>query len=420
MLPKKNLFYEWNHEGQPGTALLKREIQVNDETLRDGIQASGIKYPTFEEKIEIINLMVALGIDSACIGFPASGSAMMEDLEGIIHHIQANGLHLNIACAARTVEADIAPIVQLSQKFGISIDANIFVGSSPIRQYVEGWDKSYIVRLVKEALTFAGRHNLPICFITEDTTRSRPDDLREIYLTGIEYGAYRICLCDTVGYAEPEGVVRLVSYMKSILNEEKVDKDILLDWHGHNDRGLALANALTALAAGVDRVHATGLGIGERAGNTSMEQLLVNLKLSGLKETDLLKLKAYCLAVSRGCGVQIPFNLPIMGAKVFTTASGVHAAAILKAKKKNNLFLADRVYSGVPAAELGFEQEIDIGPLSGKSNFSYLLEKHNIHNEELLEEIYAKNRSSRTSLSISEIDQILKKHAGKEVKVDND
>lgn len=404
---EKQFFYPWNGEA------LRREtgtIEINDETLRDGIQASGIKYPTLENKIKMVRLMAELGIDTACIGFPASGSAMMRDLEGIVRFVRQDNLAIKLACAARTVEQDIALIVDLSQTLGVAIDANIFIGSSPIRQYVEDWDMDHMLLLVKRSLAFARQQQIPVCFITEDTTRSRPEDLRRLYMEAVEGGAYRICLCDTVGYATPGGTARLVEFIRSVLEESGYGGRVLIDWHGHNDRGLALANALAALDAGVDRLHATALGIGERTGNTSMEQLLIHLKLEGLKPVNLLKLTEYCRTVRRACGIKISTNFPVLGSRIFSTASGVHAAAILKARKLDNQWLADRVYSSIPAGELGLEQKIEMGPMSGKSNFRCFLEKHSIEDDELLNEMFAETRQKGSPLSRRELRRMFEKY----------
>ncbi|MCU0288839.1 MAG: 2-isopropylmalate synthase, partial [Acidobacteria bacterium] len=294
--------------------------------------------------------------------------------------------------------------IRLSQRFGIPIDANIFVGCSPIRQYVEEWDIQHILKLVKNSVSYAVKNNLPVCFITEDTTRSNPNDLGKIYQTAVECGAYRLCIADTVGYIIPQGVRNLIRFVKSVL--VKCGKTILLDWHGHNDRGLALANALTALEEGVNRLHATALSIGERTGNTSMEQLLMNLKLLGLREFDSTKLRYYTILVSEACGFPIPINQPIVGDKAYTTATGVHAAAIIKAKKMNDDWLADRIYSSIPAQELGLNQKIEIGPMSGKANVKYFLEQNNINDPRLVDWILSKTKSKGESLTDGELSRI--------------
>ncbi len=402
---KETLLYPWNKKGNDA---FPRHFEINDETLRDGIQASGIQQPSLPQKLEMIQCMHDLGIDAACIGFPIAGPAMIKDLEGMIRYIQENDLKLRIACAARTVENDIAPIAELSQKFGISIDANVFVGSSPIRQVVEHWDINHILELVKNAVSFGVKNNIPVTFITEDTTRSKPEDIKVIYETAVEHGADRVCICDTVGYATPEGTKELVKFVKGFLDSH--DKEFPLDWHGHNDRGLGLCNAMAALEAGVKRVHATGLGIGERTGNVSMEQLLINLKLMGIRDFDPIRLRDYCHLISDSCDVPIPGNWPVVGGKAFATSTGVHAAAIIKAQKMNDQWLADNIYSSIPAGELGLEQLIEIGPLSGKSNVKYVLHRHNIEDEALADAIYDETKKKGKNLSHEEMTLLFKKY----------
>jgi 2-isopropylmalate synthase len=151
---------------------------------------------------------------------------------------------------------------------------------------------------------------------------------------------------------------------------------VKIDWHGHRDRGMGLINCLAAIEAGVDRVHGTALGVGERVVNAEMDLLLVNLKLLGTHRHAITSLPAYCRLVADAVGVPIPVNYPVLGADAFRTGTGVHAAAIIKAKKKGHAWLADRVYSSVPAQELGLEQKIEISPMSGLANVKYWLETH--------------------------------------------
>lgn len=182
---------------------------------------------------------------------------------------------------------------------------------------------------------------------------------------------------------------------------------VRLDWHGHCDRGFAVANSMAALVAGADCAHATALGIGERVGNTQMDQMLVNLKLMEVTPwatQDLTRLKEYCQAVSRATGIPIPANYPIVGEDAFRTATGVHAAAVIKAFKKNDIELANAVYSGVPAHVFGMEQTIDIGPMSGKSNVLFWLEHRGLAApENVVDAIYQRAKASDHTLSEAEI-----------------
>jgi 2-isopropylmalate synthase len=189
--------------------------------------------------------------------------------------------------------------------------------------------------------------------------------------------------------------------------------DVKLDWHGHNDRGLAVPNALAALEAGVHRLHACGLGVGERVGNTSMDLLLLNLKLMGWFEHDLSRLVEYVRKVSGSTKVAIPVNYPLSGSDAFRTATGVHAAAIIKAQQKGNTWLADRVYSGVPAGEFGLEQVIEVGHMSGMSNVKYWLNHRGLEvTDEVVQKVLQKAKASSWTLSEKEILKVVKPASG--------
>jgi 2-isopropylmalate synthase len=309
-------------------------------------------------------------------------------------------------CAARTVIADIRPIAEISQKVGIAIEACTFIGSSPIRQYTEDWSLEMMLRATEEAVTFAVGEGLPVMYVTEDTVRAHPDTLRQLFETAIRSGASRLCLCDTVGHATPEGARALVRWTKRLVAELGVD--VAVDWHGHQDRGLGVINTIAAVEAGADRVHATGLGIGERVGNTPMDQLLVNLRLMGYIENDLAALCEYCEAISDAVGMPIPGNYPIVGADAFRTGTGVHAAAVIKAFRRGDEMLANMVYSGVPAHMIGREQTIEVGPMSGKSNVVYWLERRGFApTDEVVDRIFQHAKRSDTILRDEDIMKIV-------------
>jgi 2-isopropylmalate synthase len=371
-MDERELIYDWN---QAGAAFdwSRARVELNDETLRDGLQSPSVRDPALEVKRRLLHLMADLGIAAADIGLPGAGPRVLEQVRALAAEIRDAKLPLAPNCAARTVIADIEPIVRVADEVGIAIEAATFIGSSPIRQYAEDWTLDRMVAATAEAVTYAVRHGLPVMYVTEDTTRAKPDTLKALYGTAIACGATRICLADTVGHATPDGVRALVRFVK----EEIVrGADVKVDWHGHRDRGMGLINCLAAIEAGVDRVHATALGVGERVGNAEMDLLIVNLKLLGAHRRDLAKLPEYCRLVAEAVGLPIPANYPVVGADAFRTGTGVHAAAIIKAKKKGHAWLADRVYSSVPAQELGLEQRIEVSPVSGLSNVKYWLETH--------------------------------------------
>ena len=368
-LKGSDLIYDWNVAA--GMPEYPSRVMVTDETLRDGLQSPSITHPPIEDKLRILHLMRDLGIDAADLGLCGAGQRFKEDVCVLAREIVDQHMGIQPQSAARTLETDIAPIVDASEQAGIPIEACIFLGSSPIRQYAEGWSLDKLLDLTDSAVSFAIGHGLPVMFVTEDTTRAQPDHLRQIYAAAMRAGAQRICAADTVGHATPEGIRNLIGFVKSVV--EEVNPEVGIDWHGHKDRGLDIANTLAGIEAGADRVHACALGIGERSGNTAMELLLVNLNLLGLSDRDLRKLPEYCELVSRACGAPIPFNYPVVGADSFRTATGVHAAAVVKAMQREDQWLADRVYCGVPASMVGRRQSIEIGPMSGEHNVRYWL-----------------------------------------------
>lgn len=367
---ESRLMFDWAKHGSRAARWPSR-VMLYDETLRDGLQSPSVIDPPLETKVEILHLMETLGIDCADVGLPGAGQRQRDSVLRLCREISSQHLRIRATCAARTVQADIQPIADVAQSSGVPVEVMAFIGSSPIRQYAEGWTIDFIVRQACEAITFAIREGLQVTFVTEDTTRSSPEDLRILLTAAIEAGASRICLCDTCGAAVPDGAYNLVAWAAELIAE--LHADVGIDWHGHRDRGLDLANSLAAIEAGASRVHGTALGIGERVGNTPMEQLLVNLKLIGLRDDDLTHLPDYAALVSSATGVPMPVNLPIVGRDAFRTATGVHAAAVIKAMKRGQDLLANLVYSGVPAHWVGRRQEIEIGPMSGNSNVVHYL-----------------------------------------------
>ncbi len=385
-------------------------VLLNDETLRDGLQSPSVRDPSIAEKIQILHLMEALGINSLDMGLPGAGPRALADCEALAHEIVRHKMKIRANCAARTHENDIRPIAEIVQRTGLSIQAATFIGSSPIRRYTEGWTDDFLLQTTEKALKYAVSLGLDAMYVTEDTSRCDPAMVKRLYSTAISCGARAIVVCDTAGHATPMGAFALVRF---VLEEvvKPSGEEIRVDWHGHCDRGLAIANSMAALMAGAECVHACALGIGERVGNTQMDQMLVNLKLMGIppwSEQDLTKLKEYCQTVSKATGVPIPANYPVVGEDAFRTATGVHAAALIKAYKKKDVELANAVYSGVPSQMFGLEQIIDIGPMSGKSNVLFWLERHGVPaTDEVVDRIYKRAKASNHTLSEAEVRQCL-------------
>jgi 2-isopropylmalate synthase len=395
------LIYDWNEIKRRGP-LLQKKPEFDDETLRDGIQSPSVVDPGIEDKLTLLHLQNKLGITSSDIGLPGAGPRAFNDVLRIAQEIANEKLQIRPNCACRTVVSDIKPVVEVSQRAGIPIEVCAFIGASPIRQYAEHWDVEHILKTSEDAISFAVKEGMDVSYVTEDTTRSRPDHLDKLFRHAIALGVKRLVLCDTVGHATPDGIWNLIEWTQGLI--EGTGADVKIDWHGHNDRGLGVTNALYALEAGADRVHGTCLGIGERVGNAAIDQILVNLKLLGVIDNDLTHLGRYCREVSRACHWPIPKNYPVVGEDAFRTATGVHAAAIVKAFEKNDTWLADRVYSGVPAAWIGREQEIEIGPMSGMSNVRYWLRHRRFEFEEdLAKAILARAKSSNRTLEEVEV-----------------
>jgi 2-isopropylmalate synthase len=399
---KNDLIHDWNiYAGAEIPA--GQRVTLDDETLRDGLQNPSVRDPSIGEKIEILHLMESLGIETVNIGLPGAGPRAFADTEALAREIVTARMKIRPNCAARTHKNDIQPIIEISQRVGAPIEAATFLGSSPIRRLVEDWTVDHLQRITEEAVQFAVSAGVPVMYVTEDTIRTDPSTVITLYSTAIHAGARAIVLCDTVGHATPRGAYNLVKFAIDEVVKPSGEK-IRVDWHGHNDRGLAVANSLGALMAGANQVHAAALSLGERVGNTPMELMLVNLRLLGLIDRDLSKLKQYSEAVAKATHTVIPPNYPVVGRDAFRTATGVHAAAIVKAYKKNDVELANAIYSGVPSHLFGLDQSIEIGPLSGRSNVLYWLEKRGIPApDELVDLIFAAAKKSERILTDGEI-----------------
>jgi 2-isopropylmalate synthase len=410
------LIYDWN-KNFPASLLPPGPVLLNDESLRDGLQSPSVRDPSIPEKIEILHLMEALGINALDLGLPGAGPRAVDAVTALAHEIVSNRMKIQPNCAARTHENDIRPIAEIVQKTGLRIEAATFIGSSPIRRFTEGWTDDFLVQTTEKAVKYAVSLGLDVMYVTEDTSRCDPETVKRLYATAINSGARAICICDTAGHATPMGALALVRFVMQEVVKPSGEK-IRVDWHGHSDRGLAIANSMAAIIAGANCVHGCAIGLGERVGNTQIDQMLVNLKLMGLPpwdQQDLTSLKHYCQAVSRATGVPIPANYPVVGDDAFRTATGVHAAAIIKAYHKNDVVLANTVYSGVPSHVFGLEQIIDVGPMSGKSNVLFWLERRGIPaSDDVVDRIYQRAKKSDHTLSEAEILECIPSEAAKQ------
>jgi 2-isopropylmalate synthase len=390
-------------------------VWFDDETLRDGLQSPSARNPFISQKIELLSYMEKLGIQKVDLGLPGAGPFHIEHIDAMLSHITENDYAIRPGAAVRTLMSDIQPLVDLQQKHGIKIQASAFLGTSPIRQFTEGWTMEKLLSTMETAVSFAVENDVPVMFVTEDTTRSKPEDVKMIYRRAMELGVRRLCVCDTCGHVTPNGVKKLLNFI-----DEEVIKDsgymrneIEVNWHGHQDRGLGVANNIAAVEAGADVIHGTALGVGERAGNAPIDQTLVNLKLMGVIDNDLTLLDEYVRKANEYIEVPLPHNYPVFGRDAFETGTGVHASAVIKAMKKGDQWLADRVYSGVPAADFGLKQVIRIGHMAGRSNIIWWLEQNEIEaNDDLIAHMFEIAKSQRRNMTDEEIHQAVESFNG--------
>ena len=408
-MDEQGLIYDWNevdYEIERNSRNHPHELWFDDETLRDGLQSPSARNPEIEQKLELIDYMEALGIQKVDLGLPGAGPFHIGHIDAMLSHMGERGYQLRPGCAVRTVVSDIEPLVDLQAKHERQIQASAFLGTSPIRQYAEGWTMEKILSTAEKAVTFAVDNDIPVMFVTEDTTRSKPDDIKAVYTRALELGADRICVCDTCGHVTPNGVRKLLSFIQDevIVDSGFKRRDIEVNWHGHQDRGLGVANNLAAYEAGADVIHGTALGVGERAGNAPLDQTLVNLSLMGVISNDLTMLNHYMRKAHEYVEVALPRNYPVFGDDAFETGTGVHASAVIKAMNKGDHWLADRVYSGVPAADYGLEQVIRIGHMSGRSNIIWWLQNNGYEaSEDLVSHMFEVAKSQRRLMSNEEV-----------------
>src|SRR5947207_10262251 len=271
------LIYDWNRV-LPKSLQTAVPVLLNDETLRDGLQSPSVRDPSIPEKIKILHLMEALGINSLDLGLPGAGPRALEHSEALAREIARHKMKIRANCAARTHENDIRPIADIVQRTGLNVAAATFIGSSPIRRYTEGWTEEFLLQTTEKAVKYAVSLGLEVTYVTEDTSRCDPETVKRLYSTAINCGARAIVVCDTAGHVTPMGAYALVTFVINEVVKPSGEK-IRVDWHGHCDRGLAVANAMAALIAGAECVQACALGIGERVCITLMDQKLVNLTL---------------------------------------------------------------------------------------------------------------------------------------------
>ena len=417
-MDEQNLIYDWNvinYDYARDANNHPHEVWFDDETLRDGLQSPSALNPSIEQKIELLSYMENLGIQKVDLGLPGAGPFHREHIDAMLNHISENAYKIRPGAAVRTLMNDIEPLVEMQSKHEMQIQASAFLGTSPIRQFTEGWTMEKLVSTMEKAVSYAVENDVPVMFVTEYTTRSKPEDVKLIYQRAMELGVRRICVCDTCGHVTPNGVRQLLSYIdEEVIKDAGFQRrDIEVNWHGHQDRGLGVANNLAAVEAGADVIHGTALGVGERAGNAPLDQTMVNLSLMGVINNDLSLLSEYMRKANEYIKVPLPRNYPVFGQDAFETGTGVHASAVIKAIKKGDNWLADRVYSGVPAGDFGLKQIIRIGHMSGRSNIIHWLESRGIEvSDDLVEHLFEVAKSQPRNMEDEEVEQAVNQFLG--------
>jgi isopropylmalate/homocitrate/citramalate synthase len=408
-MSNNELIYDWNtieYDIQRNPSNHPHDVWFDDETLRDGLQSPSARNPSIDQKIELLSYMEKLGIQKVDLGLPGAGPFHRDHINAMLSHIKEESFNIRPGAAVRTLMSDIEPLVEMQSQHEMQIQASAFLGTSPIRQYTEGWTMEKLVTTMEKAVSYAVENDVPVMFVTEDTTRSKPEDVKLIYQRALELGVRRICVCDTCGHVTPNGVKKLLNFIdEEVIKDAGYHRsDIEVNWHGHQDRGLGVANNIAAVEAGADVIHGTALGVGERAGNAPLDQTLVNLKLMGVIDNDLSLLDEYVRKANQYIEVPLPRNYPVFGNDAFETGTGVHASAVIKAMKKGDDWLADRVYSGVPAGDFGLKQIIRIGHMSGRSNIIWWLEQNGIDaDENLVEHLFEVAKHQKRNMLDSEI-----------------
>lgn len=400
--------YDWNQEGSE--RLRKSNFRLLDTTLRDGLQTPGIKQPTLEDKLKIIDYDASLGIEAIDVCLPADPKTQYFQ-EGVecAKYISTKYPQKEIFVLARTIQSDIDATKQFAQDAGTKLNVILFRGSSDLRLLAEDWQEKAIVKDMGRYTKELVNEGLNVTCATEDSTRSRPEFLKEIFLAGKAEGANEFCLADTVGYADPDAIKNQVSWLK---NEVLADGNLDIQYHGHNDNFTAVSNSMAAISAGARTIHTTHLGIGERAGNTSIEGVMANLLTKGIRQYDLSDMVEGSALVSRAFGVEIPVNHPLVGKNAFLTEAGVHAGGIHKARKKG-LKVSGIVYSSVDPAELRRETTVNIGPLGGVHSVNWVLERMGIDSTpKLTSELLKQARIKNQALTETEIRAVVRELNG--------
>ena len=362
------LLTDWNEK----KTFKNKSIVIEDDTLRDGLQSALLRIPNYFEKKELVTLAHASRIKYVMLGFPGASEDAYHECRLLVQFIRDMQWPLVPRLLGRANQSDMAAICRLQEETGVPLQADFFINICALRLKVEGWNLATITQMIHQASEQLDRHGVSYSISLEDATRSDTSIIEKMLCTIVNTKAIAIVLCDTVGACLPSGVANLLRFVKKTIAAH--NSHIFQWWHGHNDRGLALANALCALDHGIDGISGTFLGIGERSGNICIEQIMLHLNQYYGSAYCLDSARQYCSLLSRYTEYTMPINQPLFGNQSFTTTAGTHIRALEKAKRFGT-GAHDLLYSSVAAHDLGRQQQIMLGPMSGRSAVKSVLEQ---------------------------------------------
>ena len=378
---------------EPTTNQIK-EINILSEDLRDGFH--GVHFsPVVERVIPYVEKLHKIGIKHIRAGiYSGKGNALDVKTQKLLAILYKKYPDIIPSVLSVTSEDSIRWAAECS-KINPNLQTLIFMGSSPSRMIAEGWDESYVLDSMKRGFGMAREYGLKVIGATEHTTQTHPEFLAkiiEVQAKSAKKNMVTFCIADTIGIARPKGVRNIVLWTKKYL--KKINRqDISIEWHGHEDTGNSSSNALIAMAAGAKIIDTVSYGIGERAGNTKMEAVLINLtnilEDGGMQSKWNLEylnhaLTDYCNLVK----MDVP-RIGMLGWNAFKTSLGIHTAAIYKLSQLANsaatidekheyIKMSHHVYSGIGPEKVGRYTDVRISPYSGKSTVKYYLERHGI------------------------------------------
>jgi len=345
---------------------LADEIYILDTTLRDGEQTPGVAL-TVDDKIQIAQKLDNVGLDKIEVGFPASSKGELISSK----QIKSLNLSSTVVGLARSVKNDIDAVLDADLDY-----IHTFIGTSPLhRDYKSKMSKETTISTAVEAVEYAKDHGLSVEFSAEDATRTERDFLFEIYRDVVDAGADFLDIPDTVGILTPIITRDLITDIKSNFKTP-------ISVHFHNDFGLATANTLTAIECGANQAHVTVNGIGERTGNTSLEEIVVALHSAyGIKlNVDTSQLYSLSEFVGRLTGIKMPVNKPIVGDNAFAHESGIHVHGIL-----NN----SSTYEPISPELVGHSRKIVLGKHTGANALKSKLKEYHIDlNDEQFDKVF--------------------------------